>query len=210
MALVPAGTLWEASPNESARRPARARASDAPGRRPQPRLLLAAAREVFGRDGLDSGVEAVARQAGVGTGTLYRHFPSKDDLIAALVDDLSQEVLENAQACLARRERDRNLGDFLQSTGAIQAEKPGPALQALVGGWSATRATGLPSGPPSLNSSMTRTSTGRYPLGIEQPDIILILHGLRGVIEANAGGPQTDLHPWLRYLELATQSLRPA
>ena len=48
--------------------------------------LLVAAHRVFAAQGLDAGVEEVAREAGVGMGTLYRRFPTKEDLIAAIVE----------------------------------------------------------------------------------------------------------------------------
>ncbi|MEU6534377.1 helix-turn-helix domain-containing protein [Streptomyces sp. NPDC047000] len=44
--------------------------------------ILEAARAVFGEDGLSAPVREVARHAGVGPATLYRHFPTKQDLIA--------------------------------------------------------------------------------------------------------------------------------
>lgn len=46
--------------------------------------VLAAAREAFRQDGLDVQMEHIARQAGVGVGTLYRNFPTKQALITAL------------------------------------------------------------------------------------------------------------------------------
>ena len=50
-------------------------------------LLLAAAAEEFAERGLDASVADIARRAGVGKGTVFRHFPTKDDLIAAIVAD---------------------------------------------------------------------------------------------------------------------------
>jgi AcrR family transcriptional regulator len=49
--------------------------------------ILAAAREAFAEGGLDCQVDDVARRAGVGVGTLYRHFPTKDALLRAMADD---------------------------------------------------------------------------------------------------------------------------
>jgi AcrR family transcriptional regulator len=46
--------------------------------------LVAAAREVFGEDGVGASLEEVARRAGVGIGTLYRHFPTRQDLFDAV------------------------------------------------------------------------------------------------------------------------------
>lgn len=51
------------------------------------RLLIDAAARVFAEAGMDAGVDEIAREAGVGIGTLYRRFATKDDLIAAVFDD---------------------------------------------------------------------------------------------------------------------------
>ena len=57
-------------------------------------LLLAAAKEVFSAGGPGASLEAVARRAGVGIGTLYRHFPTRDALFEAVyrreVDQLGE------------------------------------------------------------------------------------------------------------------------
>jgi AcrR family transcriptional regulator len=54
--------------------------------------IVAAARDVFAKYGGDASMEAVAREAGVGVGTLYRHFPRRIDLVEAVyrtdVDEL--------------------------------------------------------------------------------------------------------------------------
>ncbi|PYE93717.1 TetR family transcriptional regulator [Rhizobium sp. PP-F2F-G38] len=49
--------------------------------------ILDVARQAFGSDGVDASMDAVAKLAGVGPGTLYRHFPNKDALLAALLVD---------------------------------------------------------------------------------------------------------------------------
>ena len=48
--------------------------------------VIAAADE-FAEHGLDASVADIARRAGIGKGTVFRHFPTKDDLIAAIVLD---------------------------------------------------------------------------------------------------------------------------
>ncbi|MEV4516283.1 helix-turn-helix domain-containing protein [Dactylosporangium sp. NPDC049525] len=48
-------------------------------------LLLAAAREAFAAHGTDASLRDIARQAGVGIGTLYRHFPTREALLEALL-----------------------------------------------------------------------------------------------------------------------------
>jgi AcrR family transcriptional regulator len=63
--------------------------------------VLAAARKRLGKSGLEGRVEDVARTAGVGVGTVYRHFPTKDHLIAALVADRFERLAEQAEEALA-------------------------------------------------------------------------------------------------------------
>lgn len=59
--------------------------------------LLAAAREAFNRDGIDVPLEDIARQAGVGIGTLYRNFPTRSDLIEAVYVSEIEELLQAAR-----------------------------------------------------------------------------------------------------------------
>ena len=54
--------------------------------------VLDAARTAFAEAGLDVGVEEIARRAGVGKGTLYRRFPTKEALVRAIFDDILIEV----------------------------------------------------------------------------------------------------------------------
>jgi AcrR family transcriptional regulator len=65
------------------------------------RRLLCAAGEVFARDGLDAPMPAIATAACAGVGSVYRQFPSKHDLLAALVIERLQEVRDNVDAALS-------------------------------------------------------------------------------------------------------------
>jgi AcrR family transcriptional regulator len=84
------------TPTSATSRPLRADA-----RRNRERIL-AAARDVFAKAGRDVQMPEVARAAGVGVGTLYRHFPAKEDLVRALVRDKVQAGIETASEALAR------------------------------------------------------------------------------------------------------------
>ncbi|MFJ9565539.1 TetR/AcrR family transcriptional regulator [Streptomyces fuscichromogenes] len=58
--------------------------------------LLAEARAVFAEHGTDASLEDVARRAGVGIGTLYRHFPDRYALMSAVFEDAVDELLARA------------------------------------------------------------------------------------------------------------------
>ncbi len=83
---------------EGSGRPKRADA-----RRNQERLV-AAARSVFARDGGGASMEAVARAAGVGVGTLYRHFPRRLDLVEAVYRGEVDELIGTARQVTAELE----------------------------------------------------------------------------------------------------------
>ena len=63
--------------------------------------ILAAAKKVFAELGADAHMEVVARRAGVGVGTLYRHFPTKEDLLGELVAEQFATFLAQARRSLA-------------------------------------------------------------------------------------------------------------
>ena len=58
--------------------------------------VLAAAREAFAEGGESTALEEIARRAGVGIGTLYRHFPSRQALVEALYLEEVEEVCRSA------------------------------------------------------------------------------------------------------------------
>ena len=58
--------------------------------------VLAAAREAFAEGGESTALEEIARRAGVGIGTLYRHFPSRQALLEALYVDEVEEICRSA------------------------------------------------------------------------------------------------------------------
>jgi AcrR family transcriptional regulator len=64
--------------------------------------ILTAAREQIGQHGPEVGMSDIATAAGVAVGTLYRHFPTKADLVAAVIDQYVERVAEDAQGALQR------------------------------------------------------------------------------------------------------------
>jgi len=68
------------------------------------RLLLEAAAAAFAERGIDVPAEEIARRAGVAKGTLFRHFPTKEDLVAAVLTDRIGQVRELVAEIAAREE----------------------------------------------------------------------------------------------------------
>ncbi|WP_169165482.1 TetR/AcrR family transcriptional regulator [Cellulomonas taurus] len=75
--------------------------------------ILTAAQEEITERGPEVGMVEIARAAGVAVGTLYRHFPTKADLVAAVMSLYVADVAEDATASLARVEAGENALDEL-------------------------------------------------------------------------------------------------
>lgn len=63
--------------------------------------ILAAAAEVFDKHGTSASTEEVARRAGVAVGTVFRHFPTKADLLAAIMKELQGRLATRAETLAA-------------------------------------------------------------------------------------------------------------
>jgi AcrR family transcriptional regulator len=76
--------------------------------------LLDAAQALFRERGLDVGVAEIAQRAGVGRGTLFRNFPTKQDLIAAIVIERMHEATEYGRKLLDAQDAGEALFGFLE------------------------------------------------------------------------------------------------
>jgi AcrR family transcriptional regulator len=63
--------------------------------------ILEAARALVAETGVDATMEDIARHAGVAVGTLYRHFPAKEDLVAAVVEDSFAQMASLTEGAMA-------------------------------------------------------------------------------------------------------------
>lgn len=118
------------SDEESAAEPARPLRADA--QRSLDALLLAA-KGVFATSGVDAPVREIADRAGVGLGTLYRHFPQRADLIAAVFRREIDACAEMAPVLAASHGPFDALAEWMQRYAAFVATKRGLA-QALHSG----------------------------------------------------------------------------
>lgn len=97
--------------------------------------LIAAAKRVFTETGPQAGLETIARQAGVGIGTLYRHFPTRDALIEAVCRSELEQLAAAAARLLAQMPPGRALHEWMRlyvgfiGTNKMMAE----AVNAMIG-----------------------------------------------------------------------------
>lgn len=83
--------------------------------------LVAATRTLLARDGLDVSVREIAREAGVGVGTVYRHFPTRDALIDAILEDAVEEVVAAGERALELDDPWAGFVGFVEETLELKA-----------------------------------------------------------------------------------------
>jgi len=97
--------------------------------------LVDAATQSFAEHGVDASLEDIARCAGVGIGTLYRHFPTRDSLVAAVYRNEVDVLCESADELLASLPPDQALAAWMQRFVGYVATKRGmaSALKSMMG-----------------------------------------------------------------------------
>ncbi|MFC6021268.1 TetR/AcrR family transcriptional regulator [Plantactinospora solaniradicis] len=112
----------EASATGTARRPQRAERSDSLRNREK---LVATARTLFATEGLGAPMDKIATGAGVGPGTLYRHFPSRLKLWEAVLEEPLRAQLELVERAVANPDRWAGAAGYIMETCALEAERGG-------------------------------------------------------------------------------------
>ncbi len=84
-------------------------------------LLVATAREIFAERGVEAPLDEIARRAGLGIGTLYRHFPTREALVEAIFAERVDEFRTVGEAALAEPDAWTGLVGFLEATLELQS-----------------------------------------------------------------------------------------
>jgi AcrR family transcriptional regulator len=206
MSLVSLGSPGGANEADDAARPMRADA-----RRNRERVL-AAATEVFAEQGADASVAEIARRAGVGAGTLFRHFPTKHDLLLAslelgfddvqaaiahaeTLDDAWEGLVHVLTACAEIQARDRA---FLESVGPELFQEP--SLQRRNNERMAH-----------LTMLIERAqAAGLVRDDLRAEDVPFLLCAVGGATGKCGGGAALAPDLWRRYLGIVLDGMRPA
>ncbi len=173
--------------------------------------ILGAARELVAAAGVDVTMEDIARRAGVAVGTLYRHFPAKEDLIAAVVEDSIVHIAELAERALAAVDGGCGAGEQLGALFATVVERHATdrALKAAAGELDHPSAGDLASAPPGSATARAVTaitvlleraqSVGMVRADVTLADLIMLL----------GAAPADDAPPEMRrrYVEIVLAGL---
>jgi AcrR family transcriptional regulator len=168
--------------------------------------VIAAAKKLFADEGLDAQMPDVAKAAKVGVGTVYRHFPTKKDLIAALAAERFERLAEKAREGIEAEDPWDGLCDFIRFAAQIQADDRG--LCEVMGSRpevmdASAFAVGLDQLCDKLVKRAQRSGDLRKDLLWE--DIPMIACGLGRITQATAG-PATGR--WPRLVEIIIDGLR--
>ncbi|GAA3740278.1 TetR/AcrR family transcriptional regulator [Plantactinospora mayteni] len=170
------------------------------------RLLLAAAADEFAERGLDASVADIARRAGVGKGTVFRHFATKDDLIAAIVLDRIDELNAAGERLLEATDPGAALLEFL-TVAAHQRQQRDLSFLHEAGGVSAEVTRVRETMYQTVYTLVDRARRhGAVRSDVTGTDIILLMCAPNYVTSYVSDAPP-DL--WQRYLAIIFDGLRP-
>ncbi|GIH15646.1 TetR/AcrR family transcriptional regulator [Rugosimonospora africana] len=168
--------------------------------------LVAAAREVFADRGFDATLDDIARHAGVGTGTAYRHFPNKQAIAAEVLAEATEQIVADARDALRIDDPWTALETFFEATAARQAADRG-LYETLAGQGNAERQARI---WPEIITAVTKLFTRAKRAGVLRrdaaPQDIAAIFTMLGSAYDMSRVASPDL--WRRYLALMLDGLR--
>jgi AcrR family transcriptional regulator len=168
--------------------------------------VIAAAKKLFADQGLDAQMPDVAKAAKVGVGTVYRHFPTKEDLIAALAAERFERLAEKAREGIEAEEPWEGLCDFIRFSARIQADDRG-LCEVMGSRPEVMNDSALAVGLDELCDQLVKRAkrSGGLRKDLEWEDIPMIACGLGRITPAEMG-PATGR--WPRLVEIIIDGLR--
>jgi AcrR family transcriptional regulator len=168
--------------------------------------ILEAARESFAESGLDAQMEDLARRAGVGVGTVYRHFPTKEALVGALVDDYFASLDGEARRALKVGDEWEAFAGYMWRAAELLGRNRALSQVTADGQMrDAARRAGLDETVGELIARAQRAGVLRADVGID--DVPMIMCSI-GRVQVLGGEPGDD--GWRRHLAIMLDGLRAA
>jgi AcrR family transcriptional regulator len=170
--------------------------------------ILESAREVFSESGAEAQIDDVARRAGVGVGTVYRHFPTKEALLTELVREKFRLMTKSGRDALKRSGEPFEVLIEWMRENATQLARNAAMQQALAGAgdqiW--TQAAAEQEELVELTGQLIARAhaTGSIRSDATAVDIGMLMCGLCATMAHPARG-----FDWHRHLELIIDTLRP-
>jgi len=170
--------------------------------------LVASARELLASEGVDVSVEEITRRAGLGMGTLYRHFPTKEELVDAVLEDAFAELVRIAEESAADEDGWAGFTGFLEQALAGHAANRG-LKDVIAAGHGRERAEAMRASLQPLLAQMIERAQAQGTLRSDftVEDVPLVFWAGGRVIERTA--PVAPDH-WRRVLGLLLDGLRAA
>jgi AcrR family transcriptional regulator len=166
---------------------------------------VAAARDLFARNGLDVSVEEITQHAGVGMGTLYRHFPTKDELIDAVLEDAFAEILALAERAAAAEDAWAGLTSFLEGVLELRFQNRGVRELIESGNRGARHAEMRKRIRPVIRRLIERAQLqGTLRPDFKLDDVSFVFQAVGRVIESDDG----RRNAWRRHLDFLLDGLR--
>lgn len=169
-------------------------------------LLLAAAKEEFADKGVDATIADIARRAGVAKGTVFCHFASKEDLVAAIVGEHLGALTTAARSLIDAPEPGEALLEFLTVAADTQQQRDLAFLQSVVG--SDQTVTRLREEMYSALEGLVDRAhrSGDIRSDITTTDVwVLLCAPIHAISYLSSPGPDM----WRRYVALIFDALRP-
>ncbi|PWI15773.1 TetR/AcrR family transcriptional regulator [Streptomyces sp. Act143] len=165
------------------------------------RQIVDAARQVVSEAGTDASMELIASRAGVGVGTVYRHFPGKQALVDELIRLIHDEHIDAARRALARGDG-TGLEEFLRALGGSLSEHRGYGNQ-LISRTSASHADRLRELVAELLAQAQEHRRVRPDITLG--DVMTTVWAIRGIITTSGSAAP---HAWARHLDIQLAGMR--
>jgi AcrR family transcriptional regulator len=168
--------------------------------------VIVAAKKLFADQGLDAQMPDVAKAAKVGVGTVYRHFPTKEDLISALAAERFERLAEKAQEGIDAEDPWEGLCDFIRFSAQIQADDRG-LCEVMGSRPEVMNESALAVGLDDLCDKLVERAqrSGDLRKDLEWEDIPMIACGLGRITPAEHG---PGVGRWPRLVEIVIDGLR--